>query len=905
MPRPERRPADLGCALLRVAMGRFDALDGLAAPALARTAAALDAAEAALADARAPLCERLHRRIGGLADDRRRHALLRLKRAVFNDRPVTGDGDGDGDLRTDPTLADALERWRAALARRDALAAELGRAWSGHEAASARRLRALFRRADFRLGLLFTNPALHADLDEALGDGGTRTRRVRRIEDTATAYLYRMATKTSPFSTFTGTAAVPFGDGWAGFDGGGTVTGNGVVSVAARIAQRVRAAALAAADLPLAVNATAHDDGETVLFVHRIDASDGADGAVPFVDEAFSWLPSGPAVAAVMAVLADRGPLAAAELARALADALGGRVPAGDALAYVGRLRATGLLGPHLAVGADRPDALSALAGALAAAGKAGGALATAAAEAEAGCRALAAARRPEDAAPTLAAVTTAVDHALAAAGAAACAGADGPLHAVRHDVGVAGAFALSRPALAGCRDALSLLAGAMTLFDGRLALRRLVDAFHRERYGAAAPPVPLTRFLHAFYADAYRPHLERMRAVPWDPLRAGAPATSDDAGAAVVAARTALVDALLGLAPAADGSVTVPPALFERAAAQGMAHWSCPAPPGIGCFGQILRPDGAARPNGAGGTARLVVNQIVSGYGTYFGRFLDGRLFDGDTARLRRQAGRALAALCPDAELVQIAAVFGETVQVAEPLTASVLVYPGEAVAPPDGAAVPWRALSVAADPETGGATLRNDATGRRVLLLRSGPMAPHLTPSLYRILATFGPGVIPEFTLVDLLESRAGPAGERARRFPALRLGDLVLMRETWRIPPGPDFPPVAGRRPPLDAFLAIRRWARRLDLPRRVFVTPLSVRDMVAGLGSLANLKRRYKPFYVDFDDPTACRLLQRFLAQSHHPVTVTAMAPGPQEMILARDGGRHASEVLLEAYWGGAP
>jgi len=114
---------------------------------------------------------------------------------------------------------------------------------------------------------------------------------------------------------------------------------------------------------------------------------------------------------------------------------------------------------------------------------------------------------------------------------------------------------------------------------------------------------------------------------------------------------------------------------------------------------------------------------------------------------------------------------------------------------------------------------------------------------------------------------------------------VGRAVLRRETWNIPAatlawalssGGAHPDQAGE------------WARRLGMPRRVFV--------------LAPVEA--KPFYVDFASPTLTRVLGRMVRRSveaHGPeVTLqfTEMLPTPEQTwLLDSAGNRYTSELRL--------
>jgi hypothetical protein len=110
-------------------------------------------------------------------------------------------------------------------------------------------------------------------------------------------------------------------------------------------------------------------------------------------------------------------------------------------------------------------------------------------------------------------------------------------------------------------------------------------------------------------------------------------------------------------------------------------------------------------------------------------------------------------------------------------------------------------------------------------------------------------------------------------------LQIGRVVLRRETWNVPAG-EIPRGAEELGP---------WARRLGMPRRVFMkTPVE-----------------RKPFLLDLDSPVLCRMAARHIRQAAaEPQTARVrfneMLPGPQECWLTDAGGsRYTSELRLVA------
>ncbi|MGM1058481.1 lantibiotic dehydratase [Saccharothrix sp. Mg75] len=120
-----------------------------------------------------------------------------------------------------------------------------------------------------------------------------------------------------------------------------------------------------------------------------------------------------------------------------------------------------------------------------------------------------------------------------------------------------------------------------------------------------------------------------------------------------------------------------------------------------------------------------------------------------------------------------------------------------------------------------------------------------------------------------------------------PRVSVDRLVVARESWSVPVADAV--FAEEKTEARRFVAARRWARSLGLPRYAFV-------VLAG---------EPRPFYVDFDAPVyvnvfakAVRRLARRDADGR--VVVTEMLPSPEQAWLVDDAGeRYTSELRFVA------
>ena len=129
---------------------------------------------------------------------------------------------------------------------------------------------------------------------------------------------------------------------------------------------------------------------------------------------------------------------------------------------------------------------------------------------------------------------------------------------------------------------------------------------------------------------------------------------------------------------------------------------------------------------------------------------------------------------------------------------------------------------------------------------------------------------------------------------RWPRFVSDRLVLFRRRWvfasgEAPPVPPPAPRDGGDPDAAGarfFAAVQRWRRAHALPRQVFLhTPAEP-----------------KPFYADLDSPLSADLLRRTLtpaadAAAPPVLHVTEMLPAPDDLWVADERGRYATEFLL--------
>ena len=198
--------------LIRVAGLPYESIVALRTTATMRWAEDVLHLEAELTGRAQTVSDLLHDAIADVTDPVRRKYLVKLRRDVFNGRLARDPAASlDAARAVGGPAGAALADWLADRQRLAELTA-LGPELLADESSRARaHLRQLAHEPLLRQGLVLASPSLDTYLDGYLRlTDDALNKRQRRIERTLLEYVYRVATKTSPFSTFTGVAVGEF-----------------------------------------------------------------------------------------------------------------------------------------------------------------------------------------------------------------------------------------------------------------------------------------------------------------------------------------------------------------------------------------------------------------------------------------------------------------------------------------------------------------------------------------------------------------------------------------------------------------------------------------------------------------------------------------------------------------------
>lgn len=225
-------------------------------------------------------------------------------------------------------------------------------------------------------------------------------------------------------------------------------------------------------------------------------------------------------------------------------------------------------------------------------------------------------------------------------------------------------------------------------------------------------------------------------------------------------------------------------------------------------------------------------------------------------------------------------------------------------------------RDLHATFDAQTGEFQILSPRLKTRVTPLHLGFSLVRMMPPLYQGLVTTTERY-PKFDLLTLLEARLSAEQKTSvRHYPRVVLGHVILNRECWKMPV--EAIPVREAGETLFAScLKLNRWRADIGLPlacfRRVILeneTPLAaLADDEPGEDEEEPAARKQgrllekglrKPFYLDFRNALLLSMFQTALKAFPPGTTVTfeEVLPTPEQHLLSKDGQSYATECIFE-------
>ncbi|MFF3838934.1 lantibiotic dehydratase [Streptomyces sp. NPDC001930] len=905
--------------LLRAAGLPVETVHGLRCPRTRDWADEVLTREERLADGGAALSEELHALVeaaDAVGDDARR-ALLALRRQIFNNRLPADPAaavrlvtalDGPAGARVSAWLDDRVAYGELLGAGPALLATELRTARG--------ELRTALSQEPLRRGLLLASPVLDGRLDAYLGDTrGEPGGRMRKIERSALAYLYRTACKTSPFSTLTPVATGVF-DAEAGEDaeagkgseavkdadlrigGPEAWTGHVRLNVVAlgRLAELILADPVRRQDLPVALSPGWGRDEDRIRYVRQWVTSGDDDASVTFdsVRDRLFYLRGSGTLERLLAFLDERAGLRHRDLVEWLRTEHG--ADAAECERYAAALLQLGMVQvPCLRTDVHSPDPLRSFQLALR---DLAAPWADAVADALDGPAACLAAYPAAGLAERRTLLRTLREQLLDVQRELGAEEPTLPRTLLYEDVSAGEDLPCGTGLLAGATgQALRAVEGVLPMFDLTLPHRITLHGFFLARYGRGGRCDDLLGLVHDFHEDFFDQYVSfAAKRSTFDANGEYVPEENwlgQPALRALDGARRRFVAGMRELWESwgrngADDELRLPAKLLSAVSGE--------LEPLVGDFVpqshhlQVGLPaqDSEARP-------RVVLNRSYGGLAFPFSRFTHA--YDGVTAS--GPTGGAGLSERLRAELRDRqprGAVFAEltggpvtsNLNLHDRLTDYQIVCPGETSTVPEDARLDLSDLSLEHDERTDRLVLRSRRLDREVVPVYLGYLVPVALPEIPRTLLLLSPS---SMTPTDVWGGvPEGPAVDGVTRRPRVVHGDIVLSRRSWTADAGV----LPVRRPGADEaswYLEWRRWQHRHGLPDQVFATVL--REGRRALGA--------KPVYVDFASPLSLTSFDALVDREPGTgVALREMLPAEDALHLTSPQGRHVAELAVETF-----
>ncbi len=278
-------------------------------------------------------------------------------------------------------------------------------------------------------------------------------------------------------------------------------------------------------------------------------------------------------------------------------------------------------------------------------------------------------------------------------------------------------------------------------------------------------------------------------------------------------------------------------------------------------------------------------------------------------------------------------------------PLAPYEIVFPGSISTRKSEEQLSLRDLYVVCDPQMRRPRLFSRSHGSQIAPLHLGFSVADILPPLYQTLVA-STSHHPIFNLIALIEARLPEEQkQQSRHYPRIALGNAILSRETWKIPRA-SLPRREAGESSFDYFLKMNRWRVRSGLPLEGFRRTLSraehqmlmqhayltrllerteernehasaasttARDeqnAISGSCTISSLRARFtalqnstirKPFYVNFHNYFLLMLFDSAIQQlpDDHSLTFEEMLPARHQALLHCGSDDYSTEFVVES------
>ena len=825
------------------------------------------------------------------------HALLAIRRSVFNGRRPAGADLALASANLDPQVRATLNRWE-----------ETKNEWENHSASAEQRLQQsisegrkelqqLACHPDFRKGLLLSSPSFERTLEDYVRSNSKQMdRKVRRTERTLLSYLFRTTHKTSPFSTLTPVCLVRFSADAAHpapcFESREVrCAAKPNVGILSRVAQAITQNVLDYPQLRLTVQDGAEVSGNRVKYWKRTETPVAANGPVHSrVTEHTFTIHLTPSLELLLSSIKERGPMSVADIQDLLTSRL--QLTTEEAGQYIRILTENGFLimagvrqsifdgqywsrFAHELAKMNDPS-LNEIAGSV-------NRIQQQTKEFEKADLPL----RPK----LLQSVEGEAKQLLQSARSTASV----PSPVLYEDSKASDtALLINKNKWREPLSNLATLQRLFSLFDPLLVSKASLKSIFKKRYrsGVCRDILDFSDYFHEVF---YRPYQQATA----DALRKRDHHNPFGRGV-LNPLRLPEIAAILDLR--ADLSAKIQEQLASSAGANEIEL----SPEWVESIGADMFRRHRLLSNSfffqaAGSSEKeitAVLNHVYGGMGCMYTRF--SHLFaESGQHSLEELLRSNLSALqAPGTLYAEFQGGHETNLNQHGLLADAEIVYPGERpIASPDKQ-IHVSEITLQYDKEADEVYLFCQRLGRRIVPLYLGLLYPLVLPELQTLFLHFSPPTV----LHSELAPKQFPAGRETLSQPRIRYKQVVIERAKWTVHTD-ALPKRAAQEKDFEYLLRLHHWRSAAGIPIEVFAKFVGADSPEPGSSDERGAVMLpgggpQKPFFVDFENPFCVSLLEKLMSETNSYLQFTEMLPSSKDAMLTHNGDSYVSECVVE-------
>jgi hypothetical protein len=277
-----------------------------------------------------------------------------------------------------------------------------------------------------------------------------------------------------------------------------------------------------------------------------------------------------------------------------------------------------------------------------------------------------------------------------------------------------------------------------------------------------------------------------------------------------------------------------------------------------------------------------LVINNVYSGYMMYYSRFLQ---YFPDLWNSEQFKGYLDTVFNGDEKICDMRIASGFNGNIRPQITEYELILPSHQKT--HETSIDYRECYYKYDESEKRVKLHHDSIGD-FTTISMGSLMPLYLPGITGLLNSIFVNSL-AFKDINKLEIKKG---EEIVHFPRVYIDDIVICRQSWRIPNATFELIAGGAEDACELFCNINRWIRENNIPSKVFVRKDLQKDMseiFLGKADGKNLDMAArKPQFIDFCNPLSIQLLVKMCSDGHDFIVEEAYPDYSSDDCYVREG-----------------